>query len=133
MSTVIRYFNDNVNRYTLPADKAIEAAKEWLAEHPSHTEIVLAPLREPTPQDFRPDVFDWLEEQCAEHDGLTWDGGRAQLYAPTAYMSVEGRALKTALDAYIAAHIDLSDAAWLPAVGEPTIVVTRESVTKVVK
>ena len=94
---------------------ARENALEWMAESTGPDAVTLTEFRCPASDDA-PDLFesllDWLEEDIREDERFHWDDGNANLdRAPD---SPEGLALRAALGAYIMAHIDHSESAWIP-------------------
>ena len=75
---------------------------------------VLEEFRAPTAEDTLVDVNDVVEfvgDRVRELDGLSWDDGCALLGLVP---SLELEALQAALDAYVRAHVDLDEAAYLP-------------------
>ncbi len=96
-------------------EHARELALEQLAEDPSMESITLTQYYEPglaDVPDMLGDILGFMKDAIYEDERLYWNDGGA--YLDVKPESPEGAALRTALDAYIAAHVDLSAAAWIP-------------------
>ena len=100
----------------LPRQEAIEAAVEWLADRPHVRHTVLDEMHPPTPNDlpdYTAEVIEMLSDHLQADDQLSWEDGWPWL--PSAPQpGPELDALRAALRAYIATHVDLSEAAWVP-------------------
>lgn len=94
-------------------EDARDMALEDLAERPELGAVTLTEHRRPTAANA-PDLFasvlEYLAERIQEDDELaSYDGCATLDKAPE---SPEGVALRAALEAYIAKHIDLTEAGW---------------------
>ena len=117
MNDNTQYWNGLLAASCLPRQRAIEAAVEWLADRPHARHLALDEMRPPTPNDlpdYTEEVVERVSEWLWEDGALGRDGGGPDI--PTAPQEgPELDALRAALRAYLSAHVDLSEAAWVPA------------------
>jgi hypothetical protein len=95
-------------------EHAVDVALEHYAADPESRLLLLFEVRAPDLDDvpdFTQDVLEQLAEDCRWNTELTWDDSGPAL--PIAHDSPEKEALRAALDAYLRAHLDLSEAAWM--------------------